>query len=153
MKNIYFTWQRNHSYPICDQDGIVSHECVSSLLKIQKIHHFSEKYISIHLIWSLVCQILHLFVPSFCQTNPEDLGFCILFFRNGFHVLENRDLLKEGLGVLVGRIKSTETTQFSFLDSLKSVLSFFLVNRKLVVRDQTSSSARKTLGITTVFVP
>ena len=43
----------------------------------------------------------------------------LLLLRNGFQMLENRDLLKEGLGVLVGRIKSTGATQFSFMESLK----------------------------------
>ena len=39
-------------------------------------------------------------------------------------MVENRDLLKEGLGILVGRIKSTGATQFSFMESLKTAMQY-----------------------------
>ena len=71
--------------------------------------------------------------PGSCSPEAQLMGSCFqlllqallsIFSWNGFQMLENRDLLKEGLGVLVGRIKSTGATQFSFMESLKTAMQY-----------------------------
>ena len=43
----------------------------------------------------------------------------LFVFRNGFQMVENRDLLKEALGVLVQRIKTSGHSQMSLKDLVK----------------------------------
>jgi hypothetical protein len=63
------------------------------------------------------------------------LDFLSTFFRNGFQMVENRDLLKEALGVLVQRIKTAGHSQMSLKDLVKYVFinSFAILNMQYCI--------------------
>lgn len=69
-----------------------------------------------------------------CNTpEAQTVGMCFhlllqalqtIFAWNGFLMVENKSLLKEGLITLVSRIKTVGSTQFTFQDALKSAFQY-----------------------------